>query len=93
MTGVVVVISGFDRGTDKLMIEVPLPAWAVSATRAIAGVPVDDPDLVGAYPLTERIRCARSPLWLRSSSIRRRSTGSSKGTPRNSPLRRSRGGL
>ena len=52
MTGVVV-ISGFDRGTDKLMIEVPLPAWAVSATRAISGVPVDDPDLVGAYPLTE----------------------------------------
>ena len=57
MTGVVVVITGFDRVSDKLAIEVPLPAWAVSATRAIAGVPVDDPDLVGAYPLTEDQVC------------------------------------
>jgi hypothetical protein len=35
-------------------VEVELPASALNRVKKIADVPATDPDLVGAYPLTER---------------------------------------
>jgi hypothetical protein len=49
-----VVITGFDRITDELVSENVVPPGIVNIAREIANVPAGDPDIIGAYPLTER---------------------------------------
>ena len=44
---------GYDRQSERLAVEHPIPLGAVTAAMLIANVPPDDPDLIGAYPLTE----------------------------------------
>ena len=44
-------IVGYDRQTERLAVEHPVPPAAVPAAQAIANVPATDPDLIGAYPL------------------------------------------
>jgi hypothetical protein len=46
-------IVGYDRQTERLAVEHPVPPAAVTAAMLIANVPPTDPDLIGAYPLTE----------------------------------------
>jgi hypothetical protein len=44
-------IVGFDRNTERVAVDHPVPPAVVPAARQIANVPLDDPDLVVAYPL------------------------------------------
>jgi hypothetical protein len=44
-------IVGYDRGTERVVAEHPIPPTTVTAAMPIANVPPTDPDLVGAYPL------------------------------------------
>ena len=46
-----VTIVGFDRHTERVAVEHPVPPAALTAAMLIANVPPTDPDLVGAYPL------------------------------------------
>ena len=46
-----VTIVGFDRHTERVSVEHPVPPAALTAAMLIANVPPTDPDLVGAYPL------------------------------------------
>ena len=46
-------IVGYDRGTERVVAEHPIPPTTVTAAMLIANFPPDDPDLIGAYPLTE----------------------------------------
>jgi hypothetical protein len=47
-------IIGFGRASDRIEVEVDIPATALRTVMAIAEVPAGDPDLVGTYPLDER---------------------------------------
>jgi hypothetical protein len=44
-------IVGFDRHTERVAVDHPVPPAAVTAAMLIANVPPTDPDLIGAYPL------------------------------------------
>lgn len=52
-------IVGFDKASESLVVDLPVPAAALERVKRIAEVPAADPDLMGAYPLTaEKVKLA-----------------------------------
>jgi hypothetical protein len=47
-------IIGFGRATDRIEVEVDVPAHALQAVMQIADVPASDLELIASYPLSER---------------------------------------
>ncbi len=47
-------IIGFGRASDRIEVELDIPAAALRTVMDIAEVPSTDPDLIGTYPLNER---------------------------------------
>jgi hypothetical protein len=45
-------IVGFDKSSERLVFEKPVPVGAVAYVKTIADVPATDHDLLGSYPLT-----------------------------------------
>lgn len=46
-----VAISGYDRGTDNLVVTIYVAPPVVNELREVVGVPDTDPDLLGSYPI------------------------------------------
>jgi hypothetical protein len=46
-------LTGCDKATDRVQVEYVLPLRENGLVKQLAGVPEEDPDVAGAYPLTE----------------------------------------
>lgn len=44
-------IVGYDRDSERLAVEYEIPAGCFDKVGAVVGVPQDDPELIGSYPL------------------------------------------
>ncbi len=60
-------LTGYDKNTERVRVEYSLPDSEAGLVKQIAGVSAEDPDVVGAYPLTEKqviqiAGVARTPL-------------------------------
>jgi hypothetical protein len=49
----VIQLSGYDKKSELIAAEHPVPASRLDEVKAIAGVPKSDPTVMGAYPLDE----------------------------------------
>ncbi len=47
-------LTGYDKNDDRLRVEFPIPDHVIDAAKRIAQVGAEDPDVLGAYPLTEK---------------------------------------
>lgn len=47
-------LAGYDRNSELLKVEYAVPERSASYVKQIAAVDPSDPDVLGAYPLTER---------------------------------------
>ena len=47
-------LTGYDKRTHKVGFEYPLREGRSSEVKQLAGVSVEDPDVLGSYPLTEQ---------------------------------------
>jgi hypothetical protein len=47
-------LTGYDKNTETVQFEVDLPLREAGVVKQIAGVPAEDPDVLGCYPLTEQ---------------------------------------
>jgi hypothetical protein len=47
-------LTGYDKNTDSMQVEYDLPLRDADFAKQVAGVSVEDPDVVGSYPLTEQ---------------------------------------
>jgi hypothetical protein len=43
---------GYDRQTDRMLVQFDIPVHLMPEVKKIARVPADDPDAVWSYPLT-----------------------------------------
>jgi hypothetical protein len=50
---VVLHLSGYDKNTDMLVVEYPVPSARADYVKGVAAVAKSDPDVLGAYPLDE----------------------------------------
>ena len=46
-------VSGYDKNTDLLAIEIPVSSARADYVKGIAAVAANDPEVLGAYPLDE----------------------------------------
>jgi len=46
-------LTGYDKTTDTVQVEYVLPPGEADQVKKLAGVSAEDPDVAGAYPLTE----------------------------------------
>lgn len=50
---VVLQLTGYDKNTKAVGLEITLPAREAGFVKQVAGVSPEDPDVMGSYPLTE----------------------------------------
>jgi hypothetical protein len=46
-------LTGYDKNTETVQVEYALPHGEADFVNEVAGVSAEDPDVTGAYPLTE----------------------------------------